>query len=165
LDYTAEFLFVFDNQNAFLHVRRFFIRWVARAPGSLSTAILPRCSSTILARIASHHRQAKHRLGTIGIEAAMEQSSLHSARRLSPPVRSALEQLLGRPLGDNEAISVRAYEPHEAPSKEQQRAIADELRQYFARIDSKSKDIPENEREEILDEAIRSVRPGYRSTR
>jgi hypothetical protein len=95
----------------------------------------------------------------------MEQSSLHSARRLSPPVRSALEQLLGRPLGDNEAISVRAYEPHEAPSKEQQRALADELRQYFARIDSKSKDIPENEREEILDEAIRSVRPGYRSTR
>jgi hypothetical protein len=118
-----------------------------------------------LARIASHNRQAKHRLGTIGIEASMEQSSLHSARRLSPPVRSALEQLLGRPLGDNEAISVRAYEPHEAPSKEQQRAIADELRQYFARIDSKSKDIPENEREEILDEAIRSVRPGYRSTR
>ena len=95
----------------------------------------------------------------------MEQSSFHSARRLSPPVRSALEQLLGRSLGDNGAISVRAYEPHEAPSKEQQRAIADELRQYFARIDSNTKDIPQNEREEILDEAIRSVRPGYRSTR
>ena len=95
----------------------------------------------------------------------MEQSSLHSARRLSPLVRSALEQLLGRALGDDEAISVRAYQPHEAPSLEQQRAIAVELRQYFAKIDPKSKEIAESEQEEILDEAIRSVRPGYRSTR
>jgi hypothetical protein len=95
----------------------------------------------------------------------MEQSSLHSARRLSPLVRGALEQLLGRALSDNETISVRAYQPHEAPSLEQQRAIADELRQYFAKIDLKSRDIPESEQEEILDEAIRSVRPGYRPTR
>jgi hypothetical protein len=95
----------------------------------------------------------------------MQQSSLHSARRLSPLVRSALEQLLGRALGDDEAISVRAYQPHEAPSLEQQRAIAGDLRQYFAMIDLKSKDISESEQEEILDEAIRSVRPGYRPTR
>ncbi|MFN0102841.1 MAG: hypothetical protein ACKV2U_12210 [Bryobacteraceae bacterium] len=95
----------------------------------------------------------------------MQQSSLHSARSLSPSVRSALEQLLGRTLSDNEAISVRAYQPHEAPSPAQQRAIAGELNQYFAMIDEKCKDIPEGEREEILDEAIRSVRPGYRPMR
>jgi len=34
----------------------------------------------------------------------MQQSSLHSAKRLSPLVRSALEQLLGRALDDDEAI-------------------------------------------------------------
>ena len=95
----------------------------------------------------------------------MQQSSLQSAKRLSLPVRRALEQILGRTLGDNEAISVRAYQPREAPSVEQQRAIAAQLRQYFATIGEKSKDIPESEQEEILDEAIRSVRPGYRSTR
>ena len=95
----------------------------------------------------------------------MQQSSLHSARRLSPPVRSALEQLLGRALSDDETISVRVYQPHEAPSPEQQRAIAGELRHYFAKIDEKTKDIPASEQEEILDEAIRAVRPGYRSTR
>ena len=95
----------------------------------------------------------------------MEQSSLYKARALSPPVRSALEQLLGRALRDNEAISVRAYQPHEAPSQLQQRAIAGELRRYFAKIDEKTKDIPASEQEEILDEAIRSVRPDYRSTR
>jgi hypothetical protein len=58
---------------------------------------------------------------------------------------------------------MRAYQPHEAPSPEQQRAIADELRRYFAKIDERTKDIPESEQEEILDEAIRSVRPGHRS--
>jgi len=93
----------------------------------------------------------------------MQQSSLHKARTLSATVRSVLEQLLGRALSDNEAISVRAYQPHEAPSPEQQRAIAEELRQYFAKIDERTKDIPESEQEEIVDEAIRSVRPGYRS--
>jgi hypothetical protein len=53
----------------------------------------------------------------------MQQSSHHSARELSPSVRSALEQLLGRTLNDNEAIGVRACQPHEAPSLEEQAAI------------------------------------------
>ena len=92
----------------------------------------------------------------------MEQSSLHSARKLPQPIRIALERLLGRTLSDNEAISVRAYQPYEAPSPEQQRQLTGELHSHFARIDERTKDIPDSEREEILDEAIRSVRPGYR---
>jgi len=92
----------------------------------------------------------------------MEQSSLHSARKLPQTVRSALEQLLGRALRDDEAISVRAYQPHEVPPPEQQPALTDELRRHFAKIDERTNDIPEGEQEEILDEAIRSVRPGYR---
>jgi hypothetical protein len=51
----------------------------------------------------------------------MQQSSVHAARKLSPPLRSALEQLLGRALSDDEAISIRAYQPHKAPSAEQKR--------------------------------------------
>jgi hypothetical protein len=76
-----------------------------------------------------------------------------------------LEQLRVRALSDNEAISVRAHQPHEGPSPEQQRAIAEELRHYFAKIDEKTKDIPESEQEEILDEASRGERPRYRSAR
>ena len=95
----------------------------------------------------------------------MQQSALHSARKLPQPARSALEQLLGRALSDDEAISVRAYQPHEAPPPEQQRPLTDELRRHFAKIDERTTDIPVSEREEILDEAIRSVRPGYRPVR
>src|SRR5205814_1027762 len=71
----------------------------------------------------------------------MQQTPPRSARELSSPVRSALEQMLGRPLLDNESVSVRAYQPHESPSQEEQRAIAEELRKYFARIDDKTRDI------------------------
>jgi hypothetical protein len=95
----------------------------------------------------------------------MQQSSVHSARKLSPPVRNALELLLGRALSDDESVVVLAYHPQEAPTLERRQAIADELRQYFARIDERAKQIPESEQEEIVDEAIRSVRPGYRPTR
>ncbi|HXB69706.1 MAG TPA: hypothetical protein VNY05_15755 [Candidatus Acidoferrales bacterium] len=72
---------------------------------------------------------------------------------------------MGRALNDNEAISVRAYQPHEAPAMEEQAAIAEELRHYFAGIDERATDIPDIEQEEILDEAIRSVRPGYKPIR
>jgi hypothetical protein len=95
----------------------------------------------------------------------MQQSSLLSARTLSPSLRNALEQLLGRALSDNEAISIRAYQPHEAPSRERQQVIAGDLRRYFAKMDQQTQSLSEGEQEEILDEAIRSVRPGYKPSR
>ena len=101
----------------------------------------------------------------MALEEAMQQSPLHNARTLSQPVKSALEQLLGRTLEDNEEVSVRAYLPHEAPSAEKQRARANELRRLLAESDEKTRTTSESEHEEILDEAIRSVRPGYRIVR
>ena len=95
----------------------------------------------------------------------MQQSSLHTASTLDTPVRIVLEQLLGRALSDNEAISIRTYEPQEAPSAEQQRSVANDLRQYFAEVDARTEDISEREKAEAIDEAMRSVRPGYRSAR
>jgi hypothetical protein len=95
----------------------------------------------------------------------MQQSALYGARALPPPVRSVLEELLGRALDDSETISIRAYQPHESPSLEQQQALACDLRRHLAEVDEKSKDVPESEQDEIIDEAIRSVRPGYRPKR
>ena len=89
----------------------------------------------------------------------MQQSDLHTAKTFSSPVKVALEQLLGRSLADNESISIRAYQPHEGPQTEQQLAIAAELRRYFERVDAKAPDISEAEAEEVISEAIRSVRP------
>ena len=93
----------------------------------------------------------------------MQQTPPQIARNLSPLVRTALEQLLGRPLDDSEAISVRAWRPQEGLSSEHQRQMAEQLRRFFEQIDEKTKDIPDEELDDIFDEAIRSVRPRYRS--
>lgn len=95
----------------------------------------------------------------------MEQSWLYIARTLPPPVRRAVEQMLGRALRDSEAISIQTYEPHEAPTPEQQRSMAAALRSHFTEVDRRAKGIPEDQQEEIVDEAIRSVRPRYRAQR
>jgi hypothetical protein len=47
-------------------------------------------------------------------------------------------------------------------ASEKQRARSQELREHFAKIDAKSTDVSDDERDEIIDEAIRSVRPNYR---
>lgn len=95
----------------------------------------------------------------------MQQTSLQVAKQLTPVVREAVEQLLGRTLRDDEEISVRAYEPHEAPSQAVQNSIAEELGRLLQEVDRKSDRIDPSDREELLDDAIRSVRPAYRSRR
>lgn len=85
-----------------------------------------------------------------------------NATDLSPEQKTALEQLLGRRVEDGEAVSVRTFEPA-VISIAQKSAIAEELRKYFAEVDAARKPVSEEEAEEILNEAMRSVRPGYRS--
>ena len=80
---------------------------------------------------------------------------------LSPDQRAALETLLGRPVEDGEAVSVRTFEPATA-SPERRLEIAHELRKYFAEVDSARQPVSEQEAEDLITEAMRSVRPTYR---
>ena len=89
-------------------------------------------------------------------------SNSHNVRDLSPEARQVVEQLLGRPLEENEQISLHAYKVSEEPSSAAKQEALRDLRALWARADEKTKDIPEEEWEEIVDEAMRSVRPGYR---
>ena len=95
----------------------------------------------------------------------MRQSSLHTAGELAPELRGALETLLGRALQDNEAVSVRTYQPHEARTGDQQKQVIQGLRRYLAKIDEKTRDISSGDEDEVIEEAMQSVRPGYRSLR
>ena len=89
---------------------------------------------------------------------------LHKASELSCEQRNALESLLGRRISDRETISVRAFEP--APLSDTQRAeILASLDAYFARIDLKRPAMPDTEAEAVINEALRSTRPGYRPIR
>jgi len=80
---------------------------------------------------------------------------------LSPDRKKAIESLLGRRVLEDEAISVRAIEPSTL-SDQQRQEQAEELRKYFAEVDARRKPGSAEEAEEILTEAIRSTRPGYR---
>jgi hypothetical protein len=86
---------------------------------------------------------------------------IRNAKDLSPNQKTAIESLLGRRVLEDETISVRAIEPP-ALSDQRRQELAEELRQYFAEVDARRKPGSAEEAEEILSEAIRSTRPGYR---
>ena len=84
-----------------------------------------------------------------------------NANELSPDQKAALETLLGRRVQDSEAVSVRTFEPA-VVSHERKLDIANELRKYFAEVDASRKPVAHEGAEDIITEAMSSVRPGYR---
>jgi hypothetical protein len=74
---------------------------------------------------------------------------IHQVKDLSPDQKMALESLLGRPVSEQETVSVQAFE-------------AEGLRQYFAEVDAKRQPVSAEEADDIINEAMRNSRPGYR---
>ena len=87
---------------------------------------------------------------------------IHKAKDLSPEQKVAIESLLGRQVLDDEAISVRAIEPPPL-SAQAKHELAEQLRKYFAEVDARRRPGSAEEAEEVLTEALRSSRPGYRA--
>jgi hypothetical protein len=87
---------------------------------------------------------------------------IHKAKDLSPDQRAAIEALLGRPLSEQEEISLRVLQPPQGISPSRRREILDGLKAHFARVDAQRKPVSPEEADEIINEALRSVRPGYR---
>jgi hypothetical protein len=83
-----------------------------------------------------------------------------NAKDLSPDRKAAIETLLGRRIQEDEAVSVRTFE-RVAVSHQRRLEIANELRKYFAEVDAARKPVSEEEAEDIITEAMRSVRPSY----
>ncbi len=90
---------------------------------------------------------------------------VHKARELKPQTRAAIEAELGRALRDDEEVSIAASAVEETSTGGSRPAALRRLEAHYARMDEKTKDIPEEEIEQILLEAIRSVRPGYEERR
>jgi hypothetical protein len=86
---------------------------------------------------------------------------IRSAKDLSADQKTVIEGLLGRRVLEDEEISVRAIQPPILSAERRNELVAG-LTRYFAEVDARRKPGSEEEAEEILSEAIRSVRPGYR---
>jgi len=85
---------------------------------------------------------------------------IHKAKDLSPGQKQVVESLLGRQILEEEAVSVRAFEPP-ALSDERRQEIVESLKRYFAQVDANSRSVSDEEAEEAITEAIRSTRPHY----
>ena len=86
---------------------------------------------------------------------------IHKAKDLSPDQKAAIESLLGRQILEDEAISIRAIEPP-ALSNERKQELIEQLKKYFAEVDARRKPGSQEEAEDIINDAMKSVRPGYR---
>jgi len=91
----------------------------------------------------------------------MQNISIQKASQLPEEVKSAVEHLLGRPIDADEEVSVMAFRAHDAPAKRARQKIARNLQAHMDKMTSRVKGVPEKEIDNILDEAMRSVRPGY----
>ncbi len=97
---------------------------------------------------------------------------LHDVKDLSAEQRRAVETLLGRPVAEDESVSIKGIRPSSirpsriAPEQrpEQRKEALEKLHQYFAKVDGQRKPLSEAEEEQIINEALRSTRPNYRPT-
>jgi hypothetical protein len=86
----------------------------------------------------------------------------HCVKDLSLEQKLAVESLLGRPVSDEESVSVKAFSPSSRLNDEERRAAIEKLNLYFAHIDVKRQTVTDEEEDAIINEALRSVRPDYR---
>ena len=95
----------------------------------------------------------------------MQNVSIQKAEDLSPEVKAALESLLGRPLDIDEEISVMAFRAHDSPQGPVRQQLTARLNEMMDVTAERGKQSSDGEIDEILDEAMRSARPNYRSKR
>lgn len=69
---------------------------------------------------------------------------------------------MGRSLEDDEDVSIMAFSTHESPVGEARREAGQKLEEYLKRIDGQTTRHQDDASEELLNEALKKVRPGYR---
>ncbi len=88
----------------------------------------------------------------------MQNVSIQKASELPKAVRSAIEQLLGRPIDADEEVSVAAFPPQQIPPAEDRAAVAKSLEAFLNRRAEKVRDVSDEEIDARLDEAADHVR-------
>ena len=88
----------------------------------------------------------------------MQTISVHRAMELGNAARSAVESLLGRKVADEEHVTVMAYPPETPESEPDRKAAVRELIEDLDSMAASASHIPEEEMDQLIDEAIRHVR-------
>lgn len=89
----------------------------------------------------------------------MENIAVSVANGLSRPVRAAIEDMLGRPLRDDEQVSVMAFDVHAAPTGAIRAERARSLKAAMDALAAKALPVDPQDLEDAFDEAMDHVRP------
>jgi hypothetical protein len=87
---------------------------------------------------------------------------IRKAADLSEDQKLAIESLIGQRLSEQDNVSVRKLPTQPELSAERRKEIAEGLRRYFAQVDVQRQPMSEEEAEALINERLRSVKPGYR---
>jgi hypothetical protein len=88
----------------------------------------------------------------------MPDHSVHKAGDLAPDERLLLERWLGRPLSNDETISVNAYRPHPPPIGDEREILRREIVAQAREIGSRVQDAHEEDVDALVDEAFSATR-------
>lgn len=95
------------------------------------------------------------------LESPIEPIAVRHARDLESPAREWLQRLFGRPLRDDEDVTIVLSAPHAAPPAVERRAAFQRMEKILDRAAENMRDLPNDEFEAAADEAMRHVRPTY----
>ena len=88
----------------------------------------------------------------------MPDHSVHKAGDLARDERLLVERWLGRPLSNDETISVNAYRPHSAPAGDEREILRREILTQAREIGSRVPDANQEDVDSLLDEAFAATR-------
>lgn len=88
----------------------------------------------------------------------MQNVSIQKASELPQPVKSAFQQLLGRPIDADEEVSIVAIPPQQVPPSGNREVVAQKLDAFLNRRAAKTSDVPDGAIDAAVDEAVDHVR-------
>ena len=95
------------------------------------------------------------------LESPMEPIAVRHARDLDNPAREWLQRLFGRPLRDDEDVTIVLSAPHAAPPASERRTAFQRMEKVLDRAAENMRDLPDDEFEEAADAAMKHVRPTF----
>ena len=88
----------------------------------------------------------------------MESISVQKASQIENPAREWLQHLFGRLLGEDEEVTIFVATPHAAPAAKDRQAAFQRMGKVLDQAAENMKDIPDDEFNESVDEAMEHIR-------
>lgn len=88
----------------------------------------------------------------------MQNVSIQKASELPPRLKSAVEELLGRPIDADEEVSIAAVPPQQIAPSKSRALVSEKLEALLSRRAAKVSGVSDDEVDAAIDEAVDHVR-------